>query len=586
MMKQTVLKIFAPIIVLAGAAFASVSYAQNTGPTCSAPWNISQTLSNGARWEMCWERRDREGVVLSDIHYTNVQGIKRKVLAEIAVAQIHVPYDDNRARYHDVSDYGLGTSSHQNDLAPADCPGGQLVSDGTKNVVCRQYQVVASQGVLGSSSTVTSELVVFSVSHVGAYNYIPQYTFFDDGTIEPAMGATGRLQRFRNETQHGWPMRSTTAGNFAGVSHLHNYYWRLDFDLAGDGTDDVFEEINVNQDSNNRKRIDVTAFSRETARQVSPEKFRRWRVRDTNIRNNKGAHISYEITAADTGHRDIGPSYEPWTFADVYLTRARGCERFASHNPADSLGGCGSNGSLATFNNNESVAGQDQVVWFGLSFHHIPRDEDEPHMHAHWNRFQIRPRDWNDAIAPTPTLPSLVTAHDFEVSTGWVRDSQNRDSAVAGSWQLGVPQQTLRRGHVMQPGNAAQGQSALVTGLAAGNSAGDYDVDNGRTSIRSQPIYVAQGTRATLDFSFFFAHSRSASDKDFYKVKLITDSGVEVLLYKKGSPKFRSAIWKKRSFDISRYMGSYVSVELVAKDVDRQNVLEAGFDDLKIVVDQ
>lgn len=580
------IKYTAAALLLASSGLSTTAHAQNTGPTCTAPWNISQTLSNGARWEMCWERRDREGLVLSDIHYTNSLGIKRKVLAEIAVAQIHVPYDDNRARYHDVSDYGLGTNSHQNDLAPADCPAGQLISDGTKNVVCRQHRVVASQGVLGAASTVTSELVVFSVSHVGAYNYIPQYTFFDDGTIEPAMGATGRLQRFRNETAHGWELRPVSSGNYTGVSHLHNYYWRLDFDLAGDGTDDIFEEINVNRDSSNRKRIDVTAFNYETSRQVSPETSRRWRVRDRNIRNNKGRHISYEITTADTGHRDIGPSYEPWTFADVFLTRARGCERFASHNPADSLGGCGANGSLATFTNNESLSGQDQVVWFGLSFHHIPRDEDEPHMHAHWNRFQIRPRDWNDAVAPAPALPPIVVADSFEVGSGWTNNSQNRDSALGGQWQLGVPQMTTRKGYVMQPGNAAHGQSALVTGLTSGISAGDNDVDEGRTSIRSQPIYVPQGTRATLDFSFFFAHSRSASDKDFYKVKLITNSGKSVLLYKKGKPKFRSAIWKHRSFDISQHMGSYVSVELVAKDVDRNNVLEAGFDDLKITVDQ
>jgi len=288
-MKRIIQTAIANVFLLAAATGATTAYAQNSGPTCTAPWNISQTLSNGARWEMCWERRDREGVVLSDIHYTNAQGIKRKILAEIAVAQIHVPYDDNRARYHDVSDYGLGTSTHQNDLAPADCPGGQLISDGSKNVVCRQHRVTASQGILGSSSTVLSELVVYSVSHVGAYNYIPQYTFFDDGTIEPAMGATGRLQRFRNEPAHGWALRPASTTNYTGVSHLHNYYWRLDFDLAGDGTDDVFEEINVNTDPYNRKRIDVTSFSYETARQVSPENFRRWRVRDKNIRNNKGA---------------------------------------------------------------------------------------------------------------------------------------------------------------------------------------------------------------------------------------------------------------------------------------------------------
>ena len=30
------------------------------------------------------------------------------VLNHAAIAQIHVPYDDNGARYHDISDYGIG----------------------------------------------------------------------------------------------------------------------------------------------------------------------------------------------------------------------------------------------------------------------------------------------------------------------------------------------------------------------------------------------------------------------------------------------------------------------------------------------
>ena len=39
------------------------------------------------------------------------------------------------------------------------------------------------------------------------------------------------------------------------------------------------------------------------------------------------------------------------------------------------------------------VANRDIVVWYGTSFHHLPRNEDEPHMHAHWSGFTIAPRD-------------------------------------------------------------------------------------------------------------------------------------------------------------------------------------------------
>lgn len=577
----------AALLVALGAAWfpSERVHAQVSGPQCNAPWFLGQTMSNGARWEMCWERRDREGIVLSDIFFTNADGVKRKVLAEIAVAQIHVPYDDNRARYHDVSDYGLGTDSHQNRLTSADCPAGQLVSDGSRNVVCRQHRVTASQGVLGFDSTVTSELVVFSVSHVGAYNYIPQYTFFDDGTIEPAMGATGRLQRYRNESQHGWELRPNQ-GNFAGVSHLHNYYWRLDFDLAGDGTDDIFEEINIEDDGNGRDKVAVTRFNAEVSRSVAPEKFRRWRVRDGNIRNNKGAYISYEITAADTGHRDIGPSYEPWTFADIYLTRARGCERFASHNPADSLGGCGANGNLASFANNESVSNRDQVVWFGLSFHHIPRDEDEPYMHAHWNRFQIRPRDWNDASGAIPALPPIEIVENFETNTGWSTDSRYRDGASSGSFAIGTPEYSNRRELMAQPGEAAAGQSALVTGLGRLGSASANDLDGGKTSALSPPINIPTGTSAEIEFSFFFGHTDAATKDDWLAVKIQSADQSRNLLLKRGGSGARTGSWRTKVRNISEFMGKQVRILVIANDGGQNNLVEAGFDEMKITINR
>ena len=48
---------------------------------------------------------------------------------------------------------------------------------------------------------------------------------------------------------------------------------------------------------------------------------------------------------------------------------------------------------MAAFANGESLTNQDLVVWYGASFNHLPRDEDENHMHPHWTGFSIIPRD-------------------------------------------------------------------------------------------------------------------------------------------------------------------------------------------------
>jgi len=375
---------------------------------CSTQFQIQQNFGNGAQWEMCFEEQQREGIVLRDISYTSPAGVKRRVLYQANLAQIHVPYDDDGARFHDVSDFGLG-GARLNDLTQADCPGGTLVQNGSKDVICRSLQDAAT---LSTPNEVRygEVFALFSVSHVGAYNYVPEWRFFDDGTIEPAMGATGRLQRYAASEDYGWPVRTGTSP--VGVSHLHNYYWRLDFDLDG-GDDDRFEELEFVDGPGGTRELRTSQFTTEAARSINANTQRFWRVFDAGTQSGSGRAISYDILPLETGHRDIGPTFEPWTFNDIYATNYRACERFISHNPADTAGGCVTNGDVSDFVNGESIAsnGNDLVIWFGLTFHHTPRDEDEAFMNTHWNRFRLSPRDWLD-VGSSNSNPVVVALVD------------------------------------------------------------------------------------------------------------------------------------------------------------------------------
>ena len=104
---------------------------------CADNYYINVTLPNQARWDMCWEHRAREGILLHHVFYTPRGGTRQMVFYQAALAQIHVPYDDNGARYHDVSDYGLGNNYMMN-LSTQDCPNGELLSYAGKNVLCKQ----------------------------------------------------------------------------------------------------------------------------------------------------------------------------------------------------------------------------------------------------------------------------------------------------------------------------------------------------------------------------------------------------------------------------------------------------------------
>jgi primary-amine oxidase len=378
------------VLLLAAAVPVALHTADAAGTfNCSSGFQIDHVMDNGARWQMCWERRSNEGVVLHDVTYTPIGGPSVEVLGRASLAEIHVPYDDNGARFHDLSDFGLG--NNLDELVAAECPDGTLLSDGSEDIVCQTEAATGYAAKYYDRAVQGTSLNLFSASCIGAYCYVVAWNFDDDGTVRPEVGATGRLQRLGGPAQAGWPV----GGGRRAVAHMHNFYWRLDFDVDGTTNDDRVEELEaLPTPGTNRTQLRNTrrAFTTEVARRVAPTGFRSWRVRDLTTRNADNHPISWELLP-NTDHIFRGPAFERFTQNEVYVTVRRNCERFATHNP--STGNCqpSPNNSVAAFANGESLSGQDLVVWYGSSFHHLPRDEDEDHMHPHWTGFSIVPRD-------------------------------------------------------------------------------------------------------------------------------------------------------------------------------------------------
>lgn len=448
---------------------------------CSGDHYVSRSFANGANWDLCWERRSREGIILHDVYYTNPAGQRRRVLAEAWVAQIHVPYDDNGARYHDVSDYGLGTDSYLNTLRVADCPRGRLRSVDGRTAVCTTLVTRPGNALIGRTDS--QYLQFFNVSHVGSYNYIPEWRFHDDGAIEPLIGATGRLQRYSNDARYGWKVNQNELQPY-GISHMHNYYWRLDFDLGFSGTDDNFEELDVNYSlANGARTLARRQIRSEAGLDINPDSFRSWRVSDTASQASNGQNPGYEIILRETGHRETGPDTEPWSDHDVYVTRARACERFSSRNPVDTQGGCGTRGNVAQFVNGESIVGEDFVVWVSLSFHHLPRDEDETYMHAHWSSFEIVPQDISD----------LAVSGSSGGSTG---SSSSSSSGSSGSSSSSGSSGSTGSGGSSSSGGGSGGSTGGSSSSSSGSSGGTADAcpngifDDGNM-YTSENVYTA-----------------------------------------------------------------------------------------------
>ncbi len=100
-------KLITKIILIITVFLLGFSHA-NAAEDCSDEFYINEIFPNGARWDMCWEHKDREGIIFKSIYFTPKNGTRRMVLNQAAIAQIHVPYDDNGTRFHDLSDLGIG----------------------------------------------------------------------------------------------------------------------------------------------------------------------------------------------------------------------------------------------------------------------------------------------------------------------------------------------------------------------------------------------------------------------------------------------------------------------------------------------
>jgi len=81
--------------------------------SCPAENRIEAQFENGAAWQMCWDSRLRENIVLSE----------------------HVTYDDSNVTYNDVTQFGLG-AGYISTLTEEDCPGGKLTDIAGRAGLC------------------------------------------------------------------------------------------------------------------------------------------------------------------------------------------------------------------------------------------------------------------------------------------------------------------------------------------------------------------------------------------------------------------------------------------------------------------
>ena len=166
---------------------------------------------------------------------------------------------------------------------------------------------------------------------------------------------------------------------------------------------------------------------------------------------------------------------------------------------------------------------------------------------------------------------------DFETGQGWDADPFHTDTATGGRWQRGNPSATAR-----QAGTVPSGSRALVTGKAAGKNARSYDVDGGKTSVRSRLIALPAPT-GVLSFRYYLAHSSNATTGDYFRAYVEREDGTRTLVkQEKGAANTDLPRWTTVKVSMAPWAGEKVRIVFEVADVGKASTIEAAVDDVRI----
>jgi primary-amine oxidase len=356
----------------------------------------------GTEWTLCWEMRQREGLVIQGADYKDKGGVSNRVLTRGSIAEVHVPYHPGTPRFLDVTASTAGLGAGAVTLAGSECDG-VLVDP----QVCREIEDRGYAWKTGQFFQKGQEVTYWISSQLGQYNYITSWTFRDDGSFEAGVGLTGRLQIFG--TGAGYRRFGSRLNRQAdspaefGINHMHNIYWRLDLDIAGALDDAVNRITQARHTGSSPSGVSCSVagtclvnlharVTTELIERLAP--FKSWHQLDRGILNADGRPVGYELMPSGN-QRWTGPTSEPWAAGELFVTSYDPCELFAVNNNASINPGCGSAAPhVRAMVNAQPVDGADVVLWYNAHFEHVVRDEDQENMLIHHMSVELHPRSW------------------------------------------------------------------------------------------------------------------------------------------------------------------------------------------------
>lgn len=391
------------------------------------PEGPSFTVEGGeVRWQN-WKMRvgfnQREGLVLNQVTYQDGDE-ERPILYRGSIPEMVVPYGDTSTNrywisYFDAGEYHLGKNANSLALG-CDCLGVIHYYDATVSAddgsamiipqaVCmheEDYGVAWKHTELGFKPDVRRQrrFVVSYFATVGNYDYGFYWYFYLDGTIEVEAKATGIVYNGSGEPGVVEPHRNEIAPGLFAPFHQHIFCARLDVEVDGPkcSVDEVeAQRVPMGEDNpyGNAFSLKRTRIKTEGGRDANAALGRTWQIVSSDRKNIVGQPTAYHLLPQNTPTLLADPDSfvakrAAFATKTTWVTRYHDDERWpAGDYPNQHAGGGGLPAYVA---DEESVDGEDIVVWHSFGPTHFPRVEDWPIMPVDAYHFELKPYGFFD----------------------------------------------------------------------------------------------------------------------------------------------------------------------------------------------
>ncbi|SJL15663.1 related to peroxisomal amine oxidase (copper-containing) [Armillaria ostoyae] len=416
-------------------------------------------------WKMHISFTHREGIALSTVTY-NDNGEIRPILYRLSLAEMVVPYGapeypHPRKFAFDSGEYGMGTMANELSLG-CDCvgqihylPGSYVAHDGSavivKNVICIHEE---DSGVLwkhtdyrpgGRGQTVRRRrLVVSMVCTLANYEYIWNYQFYQDGTIELEARLTGILQVYVAQDGEKSKYGTLVAPNVNAQYHQHLFSVRVDPMIDGLNNTVIESDVlpipeaetgSAENFAGNGFLTQETVLKKEAGRPYDWEKERRWRiVNPARQHYSSGKDVGYVVAmkggitpmfARKDGwalKRAAFCNYPIWVCRDVedeQGSRMWPAGKFVPQtrdSPADAID--------SWVKGEQNIENEDILVYLTIGTTHIPRPEDWPVMPVEHLSITLKPQSFF-TMNPSMDVPGT---RDPRSVAAFSQDSSNNES--------------------------------------------------------------------------------------------------------------------------------------------------------------